>query len=186
MGFTITLPLRITQVVCRVRSTQNVSPEPALQRLVSVVARRFATSYVVGPARPWGGRMSYRFWNFLMAAQSAADCRPSTVTRPKPPSCARYVSTARWCSPCGQPAGLVLVLSGVGAVRVGFGFVARLGVGFAGVGVVGFGFGVAARWSGPGVPFAPVTVSAAPTGAAPRPHSRRLADRTHTHRRRPA
>jgi hypothetical protein len=57
----------------------------ALQDDVFVAARRFATSYVVGPASPATGLMPNRFWNFLIAAQSAADCLPSTLTVPYPP-----------------------------------------------------------------------------------------------------
>jgi hypothetical protein len=158
-----TVPPRIAQTVCRVRSTQNVVPAPALQLVVSVVARRWATSRVVGPARPSTGRMPYLFWNFLMAAQSAADCRPSTVTAPNPPRRARYVSTARWCWPCGQP----LAVGDVGVEAVGF------GLGFFGGGVVERGAGDAGVgrpcWAGPDVPLAPDACSAAPTGAAPPP-----------------
>jgi hypothetical protein len=100
VGFMITLPPRIAQTVCNVRLTQMTVPAPGLQRRVSVSASRRATSRVVGPARPWAGRMSYRRWNLMIAAQSAADCRPSTVIGPNPPRRRSWISTARWCSPC--------------------------------------------------------------------------------------
>src|SRR3712207_3805786 len=74
VGLTSTLPLRMTNVVWCVRSTQKVVPFfAALHAAVLVDASRFATSLVVGPARPWTGLMPYRVWNFLIAAQSAAD-----------------------------------------------------------------------------------------------------------------
>ena len=75
-------------------ATQKVIPDFfALHDAMFVAARRCATSNVVGPARPAAGWMPYRFWNFLIAARSAADCLPSTVILPKPPSFFRYVST---------------------------------------------------------------------------------------------
>src|SRR5689334_1313355 len=102
-------PPRIAHAVCWVRSTQMVNPEPAehFARSVAVwlVAIRRATSAVLGPARPWAGLIPYRFWNFLIAAQSSADWTPSTVTDPYPPICARAASTSRWRSPCGQTVG---------------------------------------------------------------------------------
>ena len=94
VGLTDTFPFFITYTVCFVRSTQIVVPVFfALQAEVLVPARRLATPLVTGPAYPATGRMSYRFWNFLIAAQSAADCLPSTLTDPKPPSFLRYPST---------------------------------------------------------------------------------------------
>src|SRR3954453_4796144 len=74
----------------------------ALHAAVLVAASRCATSYVVGPARPAAGTMPNRRWNFLIAAQSAADCLPSTVTVPYPPSFLRYPSTCFWYAPVGQ------------------------------------------------------------------------------------
>src|SRR5690242_3490372 len=105
-----TAPPRTAQAVCWVRSTQMVSADPGTAHLarsasVLLVAIRPATLAVDGPARPWAGLIPYRAWNFLIAAQSAADCTPSSVTGPYPPSCANAASTGRCRSPCGQPAG---------------------------------------------------------------------------------
>src|SRR5687768_18052319 len=94
VGLVYFLPFFMIQVVCCVRLTQKVIPDfLALQAATFVLARRLATSNVVGPASPAAGLTPYRCWNFLIAAQSAADCLPSTVTVPKPPSFLRYVST---------------------------------------------------------------------------------------------
>jgi hypothetical protein len=81
----------------------------ALQFEVLVLARRLATPYVVGPARPATGLIPYRDWNFLIAAQSLADCLPSTETDPKPPSFLRYPSTCFWYLPVEHEAAAAFV-----------------------------------------------------------------------------
>ncbi|GHJ57002.1 hypothetical protein Nm8I071_63090 [Nonomuraea sp. TT08I-71] len=93
----------------------------------------------------------------MIAAQSAADCLPSTVSVPKPPSRFRYVSTAFWCSPCGHPADFDgLGVAGFGVVlREGFGVAVRLGV----------ADGDALGCSGVGGALAPDASSVTPTGA---------------------
>src|SRR5262245_48769907 len=65
-----------------------------------------------------------------MAAQSAADCTPSTVTGPHEPSLASAVSTDFWLGPCGQLVGgllgelLGLVLGLVLVLALGLGLAA--------------------------------------------------------------
>ena len=103
--------------------------------------------------------MPYRIWNFLIAAQSAADCSPSTVSVPKPPSRVRYVSTARWCSPCGHPAdalgfGLGFVVFVASGELEGFGEAVRLGC----------ADGDVTGCSGVGDALAPDAPSVSPTG----------------------
>src|SRR5690242_15797950 len=123
VGPNTTDPFLTTHMVCRVRSTQAVVPLAAhldCSAALRLPAMRRATSAVVAPARPLAGLMPKRLWNFLIVAQSASDCWPSTVIGPNEPISASHASTC-WClSPCGQPdAGDLAGLAGVEGVDGG-------------------------------------------------------------------
>src|SRR6266511_145373 len=157
VGPKTTAPSRTTQTVCWVRSTQAVRPAPAPHLACSAAVRltaiRRATLAVVAPALPLAGLMPKRCWNFLIAAQSAADWRPSTVTGPYAPIWASAVSTSSCRSPCGQS-------------LFGFfdGFADGVDAGGGAAGVVGVAVSGAAGVSEPEDASAPV-VPAAATGS---------------------